>query len=90
MRPPPEECPTCGESVPRNAKACPGCGSDWDTGWSDDAHSQNLGLPDEKFDYDEFVKNEFGEEKEAGKRLHWAWWLVVLGLIVLFALAFVT
>ena len=57
---PPEVCPNCGAEVPRNAKACPECGSDENTGWSETAYASNLGLPDEEFDYDEFVKEEFG------------------------------
>ena len=44
---PPEYCPNCGAEVPSNAKACPACGSDEQTGWSDKAYADNLGLPDE-------------------------------------------
>lgn len=65
MRPPPEICPHCGAEVPPDAAACPECGSDYDTGWSEDADAQRLGLPDDKFDYDEFVKEEFGGAKQA-------------------------
>jgi hypothetical protein len=57
---PPEVCPNCGTEVPRNAKACPECGSDENTGWSKTAEVGNPGLPDEEFDYDGFVKEEFG------------------------------
>ena len=63
-RSPPEICPQCGTEVPRKALACPECGSDYETGWSADADAQRLGLPDDKFDHDEFVKEEFGEEKK--------------------------
>ena len=45
-----------------DAKACPECGSDEQTGWSETAHAGHLGLPDEEFDHDEFVKEEFGPE----------------------------
>ena len=61
--------------VPGNAKACPGCGSDETTGWSDSACADNLGIPDEKFDYDEFVKEEFGSRSPEATRHHWLWWL---------------
>ncbi|MGN6643564.1 MAG: zinc-ribbon domain-containing protein [Verrucomicrobiota bacterium] len=52
----PFTCPNCGADVPPNAKACPGCGSDENTGWSDEAHTSGLDLPDEEFDYDKFVE----------------------------------
>ena len=29
-------CPHCGEAVPVSAPACPGCGSDNETGWNED------------------------------------------------------
>ena len=48
---PPTECPVCGESVPRDAKACPGCGADERSGWDEDAtRYDGLDLPDEAFD----------------------------------------
>ncbi len=48
---PPEVCPVCGESVPRDARACPGCGADERSGWNKDAtRYDGLGLPDEAFE----------------------------------------
>lgn len=59
-RPPtPEYCPVCGEPVPPRALACPECGADHNSGWREDA-ADGLDLPDEEFDYDQFVKDEFG------------------------------
>ena len=89
----PDVCPNCGTLVPEEAKACPECGSDEETGWSDHAQAQRLDLPDDDFDYDAFVKEEFGGGE--GKRsvpqvkphgLSWLWWIV--GLLLLAALAF--
>jgi hypothetical protein len=77
----PEICPNCGAEVPPNAKACPECGSDEETGWSEESRNDGLDLPDEKFDYEEFVDREFGSRKPVPRGLHWFWW--VLGLIVL-------
>jgi uncharacterized membrane protein YvbJ len=37
-------CPNCGEEVPEKAKACPECGSDENTGWSEDTMYDGLGL----------------------------------------------
>jgi len=88
LKPPPEICPHCGAEVPRNARACPECGSDEKTGWSDNAQSQRLGLPDEEFDYDEFVKEEFGLEtkrREIRPRgIRWHWWVVAVLLLIVF------
>ena len=81
---PPENCPNCGADVPRHAKACPGCGADEDTGWSESAHADNLGIPDENFDYDKFVKEEFGSGRAKPPGIHWVWWLTALLLVVLF------
>ena len=87
----PEICPQCGEPVPRNARACPECGSDEQTGWSDRAQAQRLGLPDDEFDYDEFAREEFGEkpaERIKPANMKWLWWIVAIILIALFALQF--
>ena len=82
-----EICPNCGVIVPPKAKACPGCGSDEKTGWSDSATADNLGIPDENFDYNEFVKDEFGARAKP-RDLHWLWWLTALLLILLFLFLF--
>ena len=80
---PPAVCPNCGATVPRNAKACPECGSDDQTGWSEEAGSGGLDLPDEDFNYDEYVKREFGKEGPVPRGLHWFWWVVAIVLVVL-------
>ncbi len=81
---PPEICPHCGAEVPRNARACPECGSDEKTGWSDEARTDGLDLPDEEFDYDAYVKREFGgESKVRPHGIAWLWWLVAVGLLIL-------
>lgn len=84
----PDVCPHCGALVPEDARACPECGSDEETGWSDTAQSQRLGLPDEEFDYDEFVKEEFGDRPHRRikpKNIAWIWWAAGLLLLFLFA-----
>jgi uncharacterized membrane protein YvbJ len=81
---PPEVCPNCGADVPRRAKACPGCGADEKTGWSDSAYASNLGIPEENFDYDDFVKEEFSAANVKPRGIHWLWWLTALILVVLF------
>ena len=78
---PPEICPVCGAEVHRNALACRECGADYNSGWRDGAHTYDgTGLPDEEFDYDDFVKREFGREtKPAGIKT--IWW--VTGIVIL-------
>ena len=59
---PPDVCPVCGESVPRNARACPGCGADERSGWDDETtRYDGLDLPDSAFD----------EESEQAARCQW-------------------
>jgi len=75
---PPDICPNCGAEVPPKAKACPECGADEKTGWSDAARADGLDLPDEHFDYDDFVKREFGDKSPVPRGIHWFWWVVAL------------
>ena len=74
--------------MPRKALACPECGSDYETGWSEDADAQRLGLPDDEFDYDKFVKEEFSEEKRElrPQGISPLWWIVAIVLAMLLLL----
>jgi hypothetical protein len=85
----PEICPNCGADVPRNAKACPECGSDEKTGWSEQAQADGLDLPEDSFDYEEFVEKEFGAGKPAPRGMHWFWWLIAVLVLVAFVLLWV-
>jgi len=78
----PEICPNCGAEVPLNAKACPQCGSDQNTGWSDETKNDALDLPDENFDYDEYIGREFGKKRLKPRGLNWFWWLVAVLLLI--------
>ena len=85
MEMPPEICPTCGAEVPPRSRACPECGADEQTGWSGKAQAQRLGLPDDEFDYDEFVKEEFGPGNKIRPRgISWFWWGAAVILIAVF------
>ena len=78
----PEVCPVCGEDVPSGALACPECGADHNSGWREHAETyEALDLPDEDFDYDEFVRQEFGTSfKPAGIKA--IWWITAILIIV--------
>jgi hypothetical protein len=78
-----DTCPNCGAAVPPKSKSCPGCGADEKTGWSATVYADHLGLPDEAFDYEAFVKEEFGGQTKP-RSVHWFWWLTALLLVVLF------
>ena len=77
-------CPVCGADVPPNAKSCPECGACEKSGWSDDAADDGLGLPDENFDYDHFVADEFGGgvRKSGMERF---WWFAAVVVLLAFA-----
>ena len=90
-RPPrrtPGICPVCGEDVPRRALACPRCGADHNSGWREDADTYDgVDLPEHDFNYDDFVKQEFGSHaKPPG--LKTIWWIVAIALIVAFVVYF--
>lgn len=78
----PDVCPVCGEEVPRDALACPECGADHNSGWREDAGVYDaLDLPDNDFNYDEFVREELGSApKPAGVKT--IWWIAAIVLIV--------
>jgi hypothetical protein len=44
---PPGDCPNCGEPVPAGAQACPHCGADERTGWSDETYLDGVDLPED-------------------------------------------
>jgi len=81
----PEICPNCGALVPDDAASCPECGADENTGWNDRATSQRLDLPDDEFDYDAFVENEFGEKQSSPVKVEGVSWLMwAAGLLLAF------
>ena len=83
-RPTPEECPVCGEDVPQGAVACPECGADHNSGWREEAGSYNGGgLPDDEFDYEEFVRQEFSSSPKPST-MKLGWWVTALFLLVIF------
>lgn len=79
-------CPQCGAALPDEVAACPECGSCEETGWSERARYEAMGVdydPDE-FDYDAFVENEFAEGRRRPPAKQWLWGLVAAILVILF------
>jgi len=83
----PESCPVCGADVPPGARACPECGADENAGWNEEsAVYDGIDLPDEEFNYDDFVKREFeGKPRLSGR----SGWNRLIGILLLLALALV-
>lgn len=79
----PKVCPVCGEDVPRGALACPECGADHKSGWREDTDTYDaVDLPDEDFNYDEFVKQEFGSSGRPAIKM--VWWIAAIILLAAF------
>lgn len=86
-------CPTCGAEV-RVGGACPGCKAGEGRGkrrqrrvaksWEQDESADGLDLPDEEFDYDDFVAREFGKVPHRRLGVSPWWWL--LGVLALAAM----
>ena len=80
----PGVCPVCGEEVPRGALACPECGADHNSGWREDADTYDgVDLPEHDFNYDDFVKREFGSRAKPAA-IKPVWWITAILLIVAF------
>ena len=79
----PEICPVCGEEVPTGALACPECGADERSGWREDV-VDGLDLPEEEFDYGEFMKRVFGREVKP-EGIGWVWWAAAVAALLAFA-----
>lgn len=83
---PPGQCPACGEWVCKGAAACEECGACEKSGWSGNTEADGLDLPDEDFDYDDFVAREFGGRESKKPQIANIWWwaalLVLLALVL--------
>ena len=79
----PDTCPHCGADVPANAKVCPECGSDESTGWSEQAQTDELNLPQGDFDYQDFIQQEFGPKRRVPRGVHWFWWLIAVVVVII-------
>ena len=82
-------CPFCDHEV-RVGKPCPVCAKKEKPSkpakrsWEQDSARDGLDLPDDDFDYDDFVAREFGRTPHRRIGVKWYWWL--LGVAVLAAM----
>jgi hypothetical protein len=74
-------CPNCGGEVPANAKACPDCGADENTGWSESTYLDGIDLPDDH-DYEESLQKEFGGGSKSSQQAKKKW-IIITGAVVL-------
>ena len=69
-------CPHCGADVPGGSKSCPECGSDDQTGWSEDTYLDGVSLPDPDEEFDDEASKPKGILGPA--RLLWIAFAVIL------------
>lgn len=81
-------CPDCGAEVRVGSRGCARCASDratktWDDRkpWEQDEAYDGVGLPDEDFDYEAFLEEEFGGARKKSKR-EWLWWGTAVVLLI--------
>ena len=74
-------CPFCGEMIDDKAKACPACGSDEHTGWSQPY------MPDEYWDEDEELSN---DKEKTGFLFkdHPVWVVLFIFVVILLIIVF--
>lgn len=75
-------CMHCGELIKRSAAACPRCGSDERTGWSESTYLDGLDLPDDE-SYETIYEREFGTKPHSLPRRRT--WIALIGSILLTA-----
>lgn len=84
-------CPECGAEVHPNAVGCRSCGARKENGvWQESESYDGVDLPDEDFDYEQFIREEFGEDtprRLSGKQLFW-WIVAAITLIAFVMLSF--
>ncbi len=79
-------CPFCAREV-RVGKPCPGCAKKIrktppvKKSWEQDKAVDGLDLPDDDFDYDDFVAREFGKFPHRRTGLKWYWWALAVVLL---------
>lgn len=83
-------CPGCGDDVPIGPRGCPRCTKPprprrrrTERPRSRDRSHDALDLPDEDFDYDDFIAREFGRVPHRRVGIRWYWWLTAIIILIL-------
>ena len=89
-------CPGCDREVRVGSRGCPYCNPPAKRrkrpkatarrarkSWELDASHDGLDLPDEEFDYDDFVAREFGLKPHRKIGIKWYWWVTAIALLLL-------
>lgn len=84
-------CPGCDQNVPVGQN-CPRCAKPAKSkktasarerkSWEQDSAYDGTDIPDDDFDYDEFIAKEFGKNPIRKSGLAWYWYLVAVFLIL--------
>ena len=88
-------CPSCGQEVQVGAD-CPGCPKRKPAkpkkrkrapkrSWEQDSYYDGMDLPDQDFDYDDFVAKEFGVPHQR-LQVKWYWWVLGIFILILFSI----
>ncbi len=81
-------CPTCDKEVAVGTH-CPRCTKISSPkprerkSWEQEETADGLDLPDEDFDYDDFIAREFGKAPHRKTSIAWYWYLVAVALLTL-------
>ncbi len=75
-------CPHGGAEIRTDVSACPVCGSDERTGWSQSTYAEDIGLPDDE-EYEEMVAREFGGKTGAHRQTRVSRVYIAVAAIVL-------
>ena len=77
------KCAGVRQDVPRTALARPECGADHTSDWREDAEAYDgMDLPEDAFNYEEFVNQEFGSSRRSVIKT--VWWITAILLIAAF------
>lgn len=86
-------CPGCGLELKVGISGCPKCrpkpkrrkkpkAKQARQSWEQDPSYDGLDLPDEDFDYDEYVAREFGNQPHKKLGIAWYWWVTGMVLLI--------
>ena len=88
-------CPDCGAEVRVGSRGCTRCASERATKswgkrkpWEQDETHDGLDLPDEEFNYEDFLNEEFGGGRKKSA-LDWVWWTTALVLVIALAAGYI-